>query len=113
MGCLPSEPMTSVRDSPPVGLLSRPFFTSVLSALRSRRCDCNTRRLGVNTPAPGLFRADGGVASNRAPQPFENLSDHIAEQQPRRRPDQRRYPIVDLKAPTRHLNYPPTQRHPD
>src|SRR5258708_11803119 len=63
-----------------------------------------------NPPAGGLFRP-ARRPSNRAPQPFGNLRDHVAEQQQRRRPDQRRYEIGDLKLPVRHLEYPGGQRH--
>src|ERR1700680_3623433 len=66
---------------------------------------------------PG-FRQDGCgpqkttlSASNNAPEPFGDLRDHVAEQQQRRRPDERRYPIGDLKAPIRHFEYPGHQRH--
>src|SRR3981081_4528988 len=49
--------------------------------------------------------------SDRTPQPFEDLRDHVAEQQQRRRPDQRRCEIGDLKAPVRHLEYPGSERY--
>src|SRR5216683_5592062 len=51
------------------------------------------------------------AGSDRAPQPFGDLPDHVAKQQQRRRPDQRGYEIGDLKAPVRHLEYPGGQRH--
>src|ERR1035437_8483992 len=70
------------------------------------------------TPAPrGLFRTGGKVSSsekvtsNSAPQPFDDLRDHVAEQQERRRPHQRRGEIGELKTPIWHLEYPGSERH--
>jgi len=52
---------------------------------------------GVNTAAGGLF--PGMTCSDRTPQPFHDLRDHVAEQQQRRRPpDQRRCEIGDFES---------------
>src|ERR1700682_714261 len=53
----------------------------------------------------------GPAASDHPPQPFEDLRDHVAEQQQCRRPYQRRHEIRDLKAPVGHLEYPGSERH--
>src|ERR1700742_3580511 len=60
------------------------------------------------TPIPPIY---SGAISNRAPQPFGDLPDHVAEQQQCRRPDQRRYEIGELEMPVRHLEYSGCERH--
>src|ERR1700730_3085665 len=61
------------------------------------------------TPLRAFYR--GPAVSPPPPQRFEDLRDHVAEQQQCRRPDQRRYEIRDLKAPVGHLEYPGSERH--
>src|SRR5260370_25356521 len=75
--------------------------------------------IGDHIDATGVFEGvkTGPVAYSKeaalhhAPQPFGDLPDDVAEQQQRRRPDQRGYEIGDLKAPVRHLEYPGSERH--
>lgn len=61
--------------------------------------------------AIGRRRAWWHLASNQAPDPFHNPRHHIAEQQERCRPYQRRDEIGGLKAPIRHLENAGGQRH--
>src|SRR6202023_1551117 len=48
---------------------------------------------------------------DRAPDPFGDLRDHVAEQQQRRGPDERRNEIGDLELPVRHFEYAGRERH--
>src|SRR5450631_3264068 len=63
------------------------------------------------TPMPAAYSVRAGPASDRPPQPFGDLRDHVAEQQQSSRPYQRRDEIGALKAPIRHLEYPGRERH--
>src|ERR1700732_912732 len=74
--------------------------------------------MGVGYKARRGFRQDGCSpqetplsASNDTPNPFCDLRNHVAEQQQRRRPDECRYEIGELKAPVRHLEDAGRQRH--
>src|ERR1700687_5387469 len=65
-------------------------------------------------PRPAGVKTDEAISSSRSnhtPQPLGDLGKHVAEQQQRRRPDQRRYEIGDLKLPVWHLEYSGRQRH--
>src|ERR1700732_3715046 len=74
--------------------------------------------MGVGYKATPGWRQDGCdpentflSASEDAPEAFGGLRDSVAEQQQRRRPDECRYEIGELKAPVRHLEYSGRERH--
>src|SRR3954465_6139572 len=104
MWCPPCETIDIVSGFSRVFLMSSASF---LAAFRPQRDDAVCRL----TPAPQAYSGKVFSLSDHPPKPFGEFADDVAEQQQRRRPDQRRDEIGDLELPVRHLENPGGQRH--
>src|SRR5258705_5358153 len=76
----------------------------VAMAMKAERPWSRFREL---TPGRSAYSAP----SDRPPQPFQDLPDHVANEQQRRRPDQRRDEIGNLERPVGHLKDAGRERH--
>src|SRR4051812_16923456 len=91
---------------------SSPILKAVPCGARRR---CGYRAMGSPQPKPTpcqLAYSDAAWQNlEDSPDPFDDLRNHVAEQQQRRRPDERRKKVRHLKAAVRHFEDAGGERH--